>query len=47
MTMQKAWDKDVLIAELKAAGLPDAEVLVEKLLATTFTWVEQDRKSVV
>lgn len=40
MVLTKAWDKEALVAELKAQGLPVAEVMVEKAVESILSWVE-------
>lgn len=40
MVLQKAWDKDALVKELKEQGLPILEDSIEKVATTFFSWVK-------
>ena len=38
MELQKAWDKDALVADLKAKGLVDAEKLLKDFVGSFLDW---------
>jgi hypothetical protein len=38
MVLAKAWDKDALVAELKAKGLADAEKLAKDVVGCIMEW---------